>query len=211
MSKKTKIIHITLFCIFILFSMTVFAFIIKETTSSSILTFGSLKMRVIETTIENGIEKEIENGKSMSLMTNSNFNRDIKIENTGEQEMYVRVSFNIEGKKGNNIKESEGKTSKESKVKSNEIENNKEFDASSLVDINADSENWIYKDGWYYYKTSIKPKEITNNLKINIKFKMDKISSAHSGGEFNLNIKSEALQYKNNSENVLEARGWPSN
>jgi len=188
MSRKLKIIHIACFCIFIIFAMTTFAFIIQETTSTSVLTFGSLKMRLIETTIENGVETEIESGSSINITNNSNINRNVKIENIGNQEMYVRVALNIQGKK-----------------------DNLKFDATSLVDIKADSENWIYKDGWYYYKNSIKPNELTDNLKINIDFKIDKISSTYSGGNFNLYIDSEALQYKNNSENVLEARGWPSN
>jgi len=176
-----------LFCIFILFSMVTFAFIIKETTISSIITFGSVKMKVIETTIENGIKKEVENGTNIDVTNNSYINRNIKIENIGNHEIYVRVSFDIEGKK-----------------------NNIQFDTSSLINLNTENANWIYKDGWYYYKNSIKPNEITDDLKINIHFDIEKITNMYAGCNFNLYIDSEAVQYENNSENVLEAKGWAS-
>ena len=187
MSKKTKVIQIALFCIFVLFAVATFAFLITETTTNNIITFGKLKMKVVETTMEDGIEKEIENGSNINITGDSNVNRIIKIQNTGTHEMYVRVLFNIEG-----------------------IKNNVEFDTSSLVSTNEEGKYWEYKDGWYYYNKTLKANEITNNLTINMIFDIDKISSTYSGSNFNLFINAEALQYENNSKSVFEAKGWPT-
>ena len=78
------------------------------------------------------------------------------------------------------------------------------------VSIKQKDNEWIYKDGWYYYKNEVSHKEITNDLQINIKFDINEITKKYSGAKFNLDIKAEAIQAENNSDDVLEVVGWPS-
>ena len=53
--KKKSIIIIIILCLITLISVT-YAYIVRETNTSSIITFGSLKMELIETTIKDGQE-----------------------------------------------------------------------------------------------------------------------------------------------------------
>ena len=92
MNKKLRIILLILFVVLMFFVSTSFAFVSKEVSVGNIITFGNIKMKLIQTTYEDGIEKEILNGDDLNITSNANLNRNIKIENIGKHPMFVRVS-----------------------------------------------------------------------------------------------------------------------
>ena len=187
MNKKLRIILSILFAVLMFFVSTSFAFVSKEVSVGNIITFGNIKMKLIQTTYEDGIEKEILNGDDLNITSNANLNRNIKIENIGKHPMFVRVSLNMQAETDNEC-----------------------IELLRYVSIKQKDNEWIYKDGWYYYKNEVSHKEITNDLQINIKFDINEITKKYSGAKFNLDIKAEAIQAENNSDDVLEVVGWPS-
>ena len=88
--------------------------------------------------------------------------------------------------------------------------NNQTFDANKFVIYNINNEDWIYKDGWYYYKKIVKQDEITSNLLTEVYFNINDITIEYPNSKVKLDINAEAVQAENNNEKVLEAVGWPS-
>ena len=188
MKTKKKIIVFALLTICLTTLPISFALITKEIEVGNIITFGNIKMKVIQTTYEDNQEKEIKDQETFNITTNNNFNRNIKIENIGKNPMFVRVKINVSSKDKEN--------------------NNINIDEYMI--INQKDNNWIKKDNWYYYKKEIKPKETSKNLELDILFDINNITKNYKDIKIDYEVITEALQSENNSENVLEAVGWPS-
>ncbi len=121
----------------------------------------------------------------MDISHRTDVSRIVRIQNVGKHPIYVRVKLNVYGENNGEI-----------------------FDVSDAYKIDT-SENWIYQDGYYYYKESLSEDEITDELMKEIVFDNDMVNNKYQGTKFNLEIKGEALQRENNKDNVLEAEGWP--
>lgn len=188
MNKKLILIILLIFVISVSALALSSAFIIKESTSSTIITFGSIKMKLIETTLENGKEIEVLNNDNINISDNANVSRIVKVKNIGKHPIYVRLSLAI----------------------NNSSQETNDF-LNELIKLNVNEKNWIYKDGWYYYANKLLNDEATKPLLTEITFDVDKLTSLYPGKKFKLDIKAEAVQTENNSENILEVKGWPSN
>ena len=189
MNRKTHIAIILLIIASMFLVTTTIAFITRSITIDSIITFGNLKMQLIETTIdENNIERQVANNEVLDITHHSNVSRIVKVKNVGNHEFFARVSLDMIGID----------------------ENNKEFDANYLVSYDLNTQDWIYQDNWYYYKKTLKENEITTNLITQVKFDINNIMTNYSNGKFKFNINAEVVQTENNADNVLDAVGWPS-
>jgi len=190
MNKKVImiILLITVICLFLI--TTTIAFITRSTTANNIITFGSIKMQIIQTTLDsNNEEKDVDNNEILNIIHNPTISRIVKVKNLGKHDFFVRISLDM--------------------IAFNP--NNEEYKVNDCLSYNFNTEDWIYEDGWYYYKKIVKQGEITNNLITQINFDVNKITKEHTRGNFKFNIKAEAVQAKNNAQNVLEVVGWPSN
>jgi len=185
-----KIILLIIIFTLTLFTISIsFAFIIRETTAKNIITFGSLKMKLIVSSKEDGNERNISDGEKLNVTFNKMINRNISIKNVCNHPMFVRVAFNLVGETYENII----------------IENFSDITFEQL------DNDWIYKDGWFYYKETLNKNEITNKLIMNFKFNIDEILNKYNESMYELKIRAEALQAENNNKYVLDAVGWPSN
>ena len=180
---KKRYLVLILLLIIVSVSAT-YAFIVRESDTESIITFGSLKMKLMETTLVNGEEIEVSDD-ALDISNATNVSRIVRIKNVGRHSMYVRVKLNIYGENNGEI-----------------------YDISDAYKIDT-SDNWIYQDGYYYYKYALSKDEITDELMKEIVFDNDIVTTKYQGSKFNLEIKGEALQRENNKDNVLEATGWP--
>lgn len=189
LSKKNILIILLLIVIALCSIRGIIAYITRTTIAKNIITFGNLKMQLIETTIaENNKEIEVDLNDEINILENSKLSRLVKVKNLGKHDFFVRISMNMIGKE----------------------KNGEEFDANKFVLYNLNKTDWIYENGWYYYKKIVKPNEITSNLITEIDFDINNISEKYPSSVFKLDIKAEAVQAENNAENVLEVLGWPS-
>lgn len=187
MNKKVKIIVALLITCLLLASVS-YAYVVRKSTSSNIITFGKLKMKLIESTIEDGKEISIQDGSNIDITNNPTVNRYIRVRNVGKHPMYVRISLNSYLKV-----------------------NNKKINANDLITYNVNEEDYIYKDGWYYYKYELKPGKETSNLITGISFDVDKVLNNYGKGLFDLDIDAGAVQSENNETDILKVKGWPNN
>ena len=188
MKKVWLIIFFIILCFAFSASIS-FAFIIKETISNNVITFGDIIMELLLTTKENNIEKNVDDNEKIDITYNSKINRNIKIKNIGKHPLFVRVTLNLVGtsEAGNTIEKMD------------------------FIDIVNNSDEWIYKDNWYYFKNAVNENDITEELLLDLNFNIDKITSKYPGSIFTLDINAEAVQAENNNKDILEVVGWPSN
>ena len=189
MSKKRRLVIFFLVIIaFFIFIISSVAFRVYNKTANNVITFGNIKMQLLQTTLnENNEEINVNNNEKFDITHTSTVSRRIKVKNLGKQEIFLRISLEMIGTD----------------------ENNKEFNANDLVTYDVNENDWIYKDGWYYYKNTIKENEITSNLITEIAFDINNITTNYPKGNLKFNVKAQAVQAKNNAVDVLNVVGWP--
>lgn len=175
-------------CILLLLMMGLFsslAFNTESITTDNIITFGSLRLQLINNTMDAaGSEVAVEYEKEK--LETSNVSRIIKVKNVCENSMFVRVKVDLKGKDSQTL-----------------------FDAASYVQCNFSDNRWEKRDEWYYYLDTLEPDEVTSNLLDGLVFDLDKLTSDHAGSTIVFEVSAEAVQSEYNGENALEAEGWP--
>lgn len=188
MIKRIDIFIVLIIVICLFFITTTIAFITRSITAENVITFGNIKMQLIQTTLdENNQEKYVKNDEDINITYKPTVSRIVKIKNLGKHDFFVRISLNI----------------------IETITNTQKFNTDEFAFCNSNTDDWIYRDGWYYYKKIVKQNEITSNLTTELKFDIDNIITNYPKGKFKFKIKAEAVQAKNNAENVLDVVGWP--
>lgn len=191
MKKERKLIWIACATLLAVLGLSqTLAFFTTNVDSENLITFGNLDLKINETTLDNqGEEVAYSPDEKVNLSRNSHLSRIIRLENTGSQPMYVRVDLSITGqdKDGGEIK-----------------------NADALAEYTLNEDDWVYKDGWYYYKDILEPGSESKELMTEIIFDINEISSLYPGGDFDLDVSAQGVQSKNNeNENVLLVTGWP--
>lgn len=71
------------------------------------------------------------------------------------------------------------------------------------------TDDWTFKDGYFYYNKILAPSETTSALmeRLDFAFSMD---NEYAGSEIGFDIHAYATQSKHNGEKVMEAKGWPA-
>ena len=79
---------------------------------------------------------------------------------------------------------------------------------SCNINPDGSSENWIYRDGYYYYHTKVEPNSVTSALFDEIYFS-ELIGNEFMGKSVEFKIICEATQSNGNTSSPLTASGWP--
>ena len=190
MKKERKNIFIACAMVFLALAISQsLAFHTVNVDTESIVTFGNLGLKIHETMLdENNREIPYSPEYSTPLTRDGSQSRIVRVENTGRQPMFVRVSLDMEGTDKN------GET----------IDN-----ADALAGYAWNQTDWTYSDGWYYYKRVLEPGSETKELMTEVMFDIDRISAEYPGGNFKLDISAQGVQSKNNEDEALKAVGWP--
>lgn len=190
MAKNKRNVIIACMILLAVFAVTrSLAFRTVSVDTESIITFGNLALEIRETTLdEHGDEIPYVPEDDAALAKKSNASRIVRVENTGRQPMFVRVALEMRGKDrdGGEIKE-----------------------ADALAEYALNEKDWTYDDGWYYYNALLEPGRETTELMTEVMFDIDRITQRYPGGNFDLDIRAQGVQSRNNGDNALDALGWP--
>ena len=88
---EKKIILIILLLLIIVSASATYAYIVSESATETVITFGSLKMKLHYYTREGNSEIEIKEDKDLNISSVDS----LRLENIGNHPMYVRVNFDI--------------------------------------------------------------------------------------------------------------------
>ena len=80
---------------------------------------------------------------------------------------------------------------------------------SKLVIIEPDAENWIEKDGWWYYTAPLATNEQTKPLFTQVRFAGAEMGNEYQRCKVTVDVTAQAVQCVNNAQTVLDAAGWP--
>ena len=90
--------------------------------------------------------------------------------------------------------------------------NSAELSAEDCFKLNVNQEDWVYSDGWYYYKKAVSAGEETSNVFSQVEIVGNKVDNSYIGKTLTLTVKADAVQSENNplkNGDVTTAAGWP--
>lgn len=187
MNKENKrhLIELLIVLCLVIFSSS--AFLVRDLNISNIITFGNIKVNLINHTVdENGKEVKVTNEKE--LLKKSDVSRIIKVKNVCKNPAFVRIKLVLSG------------TEKDKKTS---------YDVSHYMTCKTPHSKWKKKGEWFYYTEVLEPNMTSEDLIDSVHFDLDQLGSYHAGSTLTLNVKLQAVQSEHNSKSALTAKGWP--
>ncbi len=182
MKERISVICVVLI---LLCSLSSVAFSSGTGTADNIISFGRLKIEIMNHTVD-------ENGEEVSVtteeekLTGNKVSRIVKIKNVCRHPMYVRVKIEFKGE-----------------------DNQGKFPAEEYVSFEDPSGEWLKQDGWYYYRERLEPEQETGNLLEELYFDLDRLMTDHAGRKIDFSVSAQAVQSENNGMTAETAGGWP--
>lgn len=85
-----------------------------------------------------------------------------------------------------------------------------ELSSEDCFSLNIDTENWYFRDGFYYYKHVVEPYTTTTPVFTEVEIVGDKVDNSYIGSTLTLTVNAYAVQSEfNSAEFPWEAEGWP--
>ena len=76
--------------------LAVQAYTVRSLQADNVLTFGNVKIRLLETTLENGQETPVANGYADRVDADTGASRIVRVQNAGDAACWVRVRLDME-------------------------------------------------------------------------------------------------------------------
>ena len=194
MKKKVLLLLVVALCM-TAFTTGTLAYFTGEDTAHNVITSGGVNIAIVEKQAVSGEDgmTEIdfpENGIT-GVMPGTTVSKIVKVQNTGASEAWIRVKV-------------------DAGITSAPTEQNPNGSAlsTSVMTYDIQSNDWEYKDGYYYYKKPVASGELTAALFNAVTFSKD-MDNTYQNCTANIEISAQAVQTANNGETVLEAKGWP--
>lgn len=195
-SLKKSTVAAIIFAVIVLgiFSAQTYAYFTDTTPSiKNQIASGSLDVAIV------GAQDEQLSGIAPSeFMPGTSVSRTVRIKNTGDLPVYVRIKI----EKTINNSESNMPVGWEDLISCGF----KLYDESAP---NSENGDWIYRDGYYYYKSLLASESTTGALFDTISFSGD-MGNEFTNSEIHVKVICHAVQTNGNTDDPLTAWGWPS-
>lgn len=187
MRKKLLVVAIAVICLSMAAYGTV-AYFTADDIATNVVTAGNVDVTLKETAIPAEGGKPVPFENVIGVMPGTEVSKIVEVENTGDNEAYIRVRVEKA------IALAEGVTG--------------EAD-TSLISLNVDTQNWVEKDGYYYYTKPLSAGETTAPLFTTVTFEAG-MENLYQNSKATIRVFVQAVQSDNNGADVMAATGWPA-
>ena len=191
MKKKMLYIAAILICLSIIAGGTL-AYFTSQDTARNVITSGGMELQVIE-------QQQLVNGtlqpypdEPIQVMPATTVSKIVSARNT-RQPAWIRMNYSL------TVYDAAGKAME---IPAEEL--------SKVIRIDGCGDNWMEKDGWWYYNSAIKSGETTQPLFEEVKFSGPHMDNKYQSCTLVIDVTAQAVQQANNGTTVWEAQGWPN-
>lgn len=187
MKKKIFVCAFLVACISIMVYGTV-AYFTYEDTATNVITMGNIKIELQEFAIPKDGGDPIPFQDAIDVLPGTGVSKIVRVENVGAQPAWIRICV--------------AKTILLAQGVSGDVD-------LSLVTYDLNTQYWIEKDGYYYYKDVLNPGEMSQPLFTEVSFSPD-MGNMYQQSKAIIKVDAQATQVANNGATVFEAAGWPA-
>ena len=186
MKKKIFVCAFIAICLsFVAYGTT--AYFTYEDKATNVITMGNVKIELQELTIPDSGGDPIPFKDPMDVLPGTDVSKIVQVKNIGVQPAWIRISV------------------LKSILLAEDVLDNADV---SLVSYDLNSQYWIEKEGFYYYKEPVNPGKVTEPLFTEVSFSTA-MGNMYQESKAILQIAAQATQVIHNGDNVIEAAGWP--
>ena len=165
-----------------LLSQSTLAFYSTVGTATNVVTSGSIKFVILEKTAD-GSDFPTE---GVTVIPGDIVSKKVSVMSACEHPFYLRIKP-VYGIGGSN-----------------------ETLSADVFKLDVDTQNWIEKDGWLYYKEIVEPNATTPEVFTEVQIVGEKVDNSYIGKALTITVSAQAVQSENNpAETPWEALGWP--
>ena len=181
--QKLKILFTTVIIIVLtILSQGTLAFYSTVGTATNVVTSGNIRFIILERR-DDGSDFPKE---GVTVIPGDTVSKKVSIKRECEHPFYLRIKL-IYGINGSN-----------------------ESMSGDFFELDIDTENWVEKDGWLYYKDVVQPETTTTEAFTKVHIVGEKVDNKYIGKALTLKVSAQAVQSENNPANQpWEAAGWP--
>jgi len=176
--QKIVLFAMVMICIAVLASGTM-AFFTAEETAYNVITTGVLSMDLVEETADG--QPWPEEGVS-GVMPGMQVDKIPYVVNDGGIDFWTRICVTMKVSGGDAL-------------------------SDRYISLNINRDKWTEKDGYYYYKSALKPGEETEPLFTKVSFAQN-MPNKYMNARIEIDVHAEAVQSRNNGSSAVTAAGW---
>lgn len=185
--KKIAALAVVLACLAVGVQSTI-AYFSTTDTATNVITMGNIKIKLHEQRVGNNEDGTLEPFEDVvGVVPGDSVSKIVTVENTGNNPAWVRISL----EKAISLAEGvEGEIN------------------PSLVTFDI-GDDWVERDGWYYYTKVLNASETTTAFFNNVIFS-ENMSNMYQDSTVTVSLLVHATQTAHNGTSVWEADGWPT-
>lgn len=157
-------------------------------SGGSIIYTGTTSAELIDNTVLEG-NVPVQPGTPIKIMPGYKISKTVTAKNTGTLPVYVRISLTPE------VILAENARGRESEVD------------LSLISYDIDTANWVYENGYYYYKIPLTGGNQAPDLFTTVTFS-EQMGNLYKDSRINFTVRIEIVQASGNGNSALTATGW---
>ena len=166
------------------------AFFAGKAVTHNVITSANVDIALVETQKDGDKEIPYPTDPVAGIMPGREVSKIVRVENTGKADAWVRIKLDTA------VTDAQG-----------------EALPATELQMDIDTENWVLEDGYYYYKTILKPGEKTKPLFTTVLFKTT-MGNDYQSSRVNIDVLAYATQSDNNpipaGGTAADVKGWPA-
>lgn len=171
-----------------LLSAATLAFRTAQVETVNVLTFGNVKILLLESMEQGGQELVLADGYSSPLSEGADLSRIVRVRNVGDEPTWVRLRPRLL------VEDSEGGKAT----------------AEHQPSFALNEQGWLQaEDGWWYCREALGPGQTSVPALTSLSFPAGSADALGEGERYVLELSCEGVQTKNNGASVEESTGWP--
>jgi hypothetical protein len=157
-------------------------------SGGSMIYTGTTSAELIDNTVLEG-NVPVAPGTPIRIMPGYKVSKTVTAKNTGTLPVYVRVKLTPE------VVLAENARGRESEID------------LSLISYDIDTANWVYENGYYYYKMPLTGGNQAPDLFTTVTFS-EQMGNLYKDSRINFTVRIEIVQVSGNGTSALTAKGW---
>lgn len=190
MKKRIFAFAVVVICLSILASTTL-AYFTDTDTARNVITSGGVDIAIEEWQQTTEGLVPYPKDKPITVMPATTVSKIVTVKNN-EAQSFIRVKLKLTIK---------GSAGKEMSLSETELE--------KIIHLAMNTQDWMLKDGWWYYGSAVNTEAATTPLMTGVSFDGINITNEYQNCTLEINVYAQAVQAANNSANALESLGWP--
>ncbi len=189
---KKRIAYLAMLCILLtMFMNSTLAYFTAEETARNVISSGAVAVELVEKQLADNALADYPDG-SISVMPGTEVSKIVSARNL-EEPAWLRMAYTV------TILDADGE---KMDITADEL--------GQIMDLNEDSLNWTYSDGWWYYNQALAAGEESKPLFTRVLFSGPEMTDKYQSCVIAIDVVAQAVQQVHNGDTVMDAAGWPT-